>query len=106
MLSSYIIKTRTAKDIYQKELKKILNNYHSFIQKINNDFDLKNYQLLKVDTFTDMLEIRDTLSQPILMVESKLKDGVHFIIPSNTKLLFIYSLKEKDIKKKMRMEEL
>ena len=35
MLCFYIVKSRTPSDIYKKELKKILSNYHSFIQKIN-----------------------------------------------------------------------
>ena len=98
-MSLYIIKSRSARDIYKRELKHILNNYHSFIQKINNNFDLKGYQILKVDTFTDMLEIRDTVGQPILMVENKTKTGVHFIIPTNTKLLYTFTLKESNMKK-------
>ena len=101
LLIRYIVVTRTAEDIYQKELKKILNNYHSYIQKINNQFNLSMYQKLKVDTFTDMLEIRDTLQQPILMVENNNKDGVYFIIPSNTKILYTYCLKVSDIKNQM-----
>ena len=104
VLVRYIVKTRTAEDIYHKELKKILNNYHSYIQKINNEFDVTKYQKLRVDTFTDMLEIRDTLQQPILMVENKQKDGVYFIIPSNTKILYTYGLKLSDIKKQMKEE--
>ena len=98
----YIIKTRTAESIYQRELQKILNNYKSYIQKINNSFDLTDYQVLQVDDFTDMLEIRDTLSQPILMTENKEKTGVYFIIPSNTKILYAYSLKVSKIKKQMK----
>ena len=35
-----------------------------------NNFDFKGYQLLKLETFTDMLEIRDTIRQPILMKEN------------------------------------
>lgn len=101
ILVRYIVKTRTAEDIYHKELKRILNNYHSYIQKINNELDVSKYEKLRVDTFTDMLEIRDTLQQPILMVENKNKDGVYFIIPSNTKILYTYGLKLSDIKKKM-----
>lgn len=100
-LTKYIIDTRTAETIYQKELKKILNNYKSYIQKINTAFDLTGYQSLIVDTFTDMLEIRDTLQQPILMVENKENTGVYFIIPSNTKILYMYSLKVSEIKKQM-----
>lgn len=101
ILIRYIIKTRTAKEIYNKELKKILNNYHSYIQKINDKFNLKGYQVLKVNTFTDMLEIRDTLHQPILMVENEDNSGVYFIIPSSTKLLYIYGLKLSNIKKQI-----
>ena len=87
------------------ELKKILNEYHTYIQKVNNTFDLKGYQLVVIDTFDDMLEIRETLSQPILMVENKEKTGTYFIIPSTTKLLYTYTLivdknKKKDILKK------
>ncbi len=102
--SLFVTRNRTARDIYKRELKKILNNYHSFIQKVNNGFDLKPYQLLKIDTFTDMLEIRDTIQQPILMVENKEKNGVHFIIPSNTKILYTFSLKESEIKKQQESE--
>ena len=102
ILVKYIIKTRTAESIYQRELQKILNNYKSYIQKINNSFDLSGYQVLQVDEFTDMLEIRDTLGQPILMTENKEKTGVYFIIPSNTKILYTYSLKVSKIKKQMR----
>ena len=101
----YIKRTRTERDIYNIELKKILNEYHTYIQKVNNTFDLKGYQLVVIDTFDDMLEIRETLSQPILMVENKEKTGTYFIIPSTTKLLYTYTLrvnknKKKDILKK------
>ncbi|MBQ7105187.1 MAG: DUF5305 domain-containing protein [Bacilli bacterium] len=97
----YDIKTRTAENIYERELKKILNNYRSYIQKVNNTLDLSNYRPLKVDTFTDMLEIRDTLQQPILMFENKNKNNVYFVIPSTTKILYIYALKVSDIEKEI-----
>jgi len=100
----YEIKTRTAENIYEKELKKILNNYSSYIQKLNNDFDFKGYQLLKIDTFTDLLEIRDTVRQPILMKENNDKTGAYFVIPSNSKILYVYRLKVSDIKKKIHDE--
>ena len=96
---NYEIKTRTAENIYEKEMKKILNNYGSYIQKIGNDFKFQNYQLVKVDSFSDMLEIRDTIRQPILLKENKEKTGAYFVIPSNTKLMYVYRLKVSDIKK-------
>ena len=42
----YIIKTKSAEAIYNSELKKILNSYGSYIQKVNNEFQFKNYQVL------------------------------------------------------------
>ncbi len=100
----YTIQSRTAQNIYDKELKKILNNYKSYIQKIDNDFPMEKYQVLKVNTFTDMLEIRDTIASPILMVENKKKNGVYFCITGNNKILYVYGLKVQDIKKKMKSE--
>lgn len=102
----YVIKTRTAENIYEKELKKILNNYSSYIQTLSCEFDFKDYQLLKVGTFTDMLEIRDTIKQPILMRENDRKTGAYFVIPSSTKILYVYRLKISDIKKEIKKENL
>ena len=97
----YIIETRTAEDLYEREMKKILNNYSSYIQTLGNDFPLSEYQLLKVETFTDMLEIRDTIRQPILMKQNSNKTGAYFIIPSNTKILYVYRLKVSDLEKSL-----
>lgn len=100
-LGKYVVSTRTAENVYEAEIKKILNNYSSYIQKINNEFNLSGYQVLKVDTFTDMLEIRDTIQEPILMLENKNKNGTYFLIPSKTKILYSYGLKVEEIKKQM-----
>ena len=97
----YEINTRSAETIYEKELKKILNNYSSSIQMLGSDFNFKAYQLLKIETFTDILEISDKLRQPILMKENHEKTGAYFIIPSNTKLLYVYRLKVSDIEKEI-----
>ena len=103
-LIKFIYSTRTAEGIYSRELKKILNGYSSYIQKINNNFDMTGYQVLKVDTFNDMLEIRDTIQEPILMVENEEKSGTYFLIPSKTRVLYSYRLKVSDIKEKLDEE--
>ena len=97
----YEIKTRTAETIYEKELKKILNNYGSSIQILGSEFDFSNYHLLKISEFSDILEISDKLRQPILMKENNEKNGAYFVIPSNTKLLYVYRLKVSDIEKEL-----
>ena len=104
-LAVYIVNSRTAKTVYDKELKRILNNYRSYIQKINNNFAFRGYQVLKVETFTDMLEIRDTTNQPILMVENGGKDSVYFVIPTATKILYTYGIRVSDIQKEMNRKD-
>lgn len=100
----FIRNTRSAKTLYEIELKKILNNYRSYIQKVNSRFNLTGYQSLRVDNFTDMLEIRDTTNQPILLVENGSKSGAFFIIPTSTKILYIYSIKVSDYENKQKTE--
>ena len=98
----YEFKTRTAENIYERELKKILNNYSSYIQTLGNDFEFNESQLLKIDTFTDMLEISDRLRQPILMKQNNDKSGAYFVIPSNTKIIYVYRLKVSDIAREIK----
>ncbi len=52
------------------EIKSIMNNYDSSIQKIDTYYDIGTSQILKIDSFNEMLEIHDTLKQPILMLEN------------------------------------
>ena len=102
----YIRKSRTAQMIYEKEIKSILTNYDSYIQKINGSYDVGTSQVLKIETFNDMLEIRDTLKQPILMLENEYKTGTFFIIPATNSIIYTYALRVKDIKAKMEGKEI
>ena len=105
ILIRFIIRTRTAEDMYERELKKILNNYGSYIQTLNSEFDFRNYQLLKLNNFTDMLEIRDTVRQPILMKENETKTGAYFVIPTSSNILYFYRLRVSDIKRKIKQKK-
>ena len=51
------------------------------------------YQVLMVDTFKEMLEIRDTIDAPILMNDNEDQTCTRFIIPTNTKLLYMFEIK-------------
>jgi len=93
----YEIKTRSADTIYIKKLKKILNNYGGYIQEIADDFNLGGYQVIKIKTFEDLIEIRDTIKQPILMKQNKEKTNSYFVVPSASKCLYIYRLKLENV---------
>ena len=92
LLLIYSKKTESEEDKYNNELKKILNNYGSYISKVNDEFDTSEYQILRVQNFVDLLEIRDTMQIPIIMIENKETLTSCFIIATPNKLLYFYSL--------------
>ncbi|MBE6546958.1 MAG: hypothetical protein E7668_05920 [Ruminococcaceae bacterium] len=91
-LIAFVLLTRTKDTTYAGKVKRILNNYKSYIQRINNPFDKDGYQVLYVDTFGELLEIRETIQAPILVHENEDKTRTEFVIPTNTKLLYLYCL--------------
>ena len=90
LLLAFIYLTRTPDITYTTRVRKIIAQYKSYIQKINNMFETKGYQVIFVDTFDEMLEIRDTIQAPILMHENTDKTCCKFIIPTDSKLLYTY----------------
>jgi len=92
--------TKDETAIYQAKVKKILLNYDSYIQKINNNFDFNGYQQLEMKSFDDLLQIRDTIGQPILMSEKGSDKETDFFKNIKKNFLYIYKLKLKDINKK------
>ena len=89
----YTLKTRDMHIDYSRKVQRLVNNYKSFIQKINTPFERTGYQALEVNTFTEMLEIRDTLQMPILMYENEDRTCTTFMIPFDSRLLYIYEIK-------------
>jgi len=90
---AFIYLTRNTDINYEIKVKRILSSYRSFIQKIDNPFDCEGYQLLYVNTFPEMLGIRDTISSPILMSENEDATCTQFLIPTNTKILYVFEIK-------------
>lgn len=93
LLVAFIYLTRTPDVTYTARVKKILSQYKSYIQKINNLFETHGYQIIQVNTFDEMLEIRDTIQAPILMHENEDKTCAKFMIPTDSKLLYLYEIK-------------
>lgn len=93
VLAYYILITRDEHIDYERKVQKLLNSYKPFIQKIHTAFDSTGYQVLTVDSFSEMLEIRDTLQMPILMFENEDKTRSVFMIPTNTNLLYVFDIK-------------
>ena len=93
VLIVYVYKTRDMHINYARKVQRILSSYKSYIQKVLNSFNTDGYQVLYVDTFTEMLEIRDALQMPILMYENEDKTCTQFMIVSSANLLYVYEIK-------------
>lgn len=89
----FIQLTKTPDVTYTGRVRRTLTQYKSYIQKIHAPFDDDGYQVLELDTFEEMLEIRDTIQAPILMHENEDKTCAKFWIPTDSKLLYLYSIK-------------
>ena len=89
----FVFKSRNYDINYSIKVKRILSSYKSYIQRILNELDTTGYQLLYVETFREMLEIRDTIGAPILMNENEDKTRTRFFILTNTKILYMFEIK-------------
>ena len=97
----YILDTRSAETMYAQELKQILFSYKSYIQKSNNEISKKGYKVIQINTFNEILGLRDTMQTPILRYTSEEELSTEFIIISN-KILYVYVLSAKEIRNELR----
>ncbi|MBO5212714.1 MAG: hypothetical protein J6B60_04150 [Clostridia bacterium] len=93
---AFVYLTRNHDINYAIKVRKLVSNYKSYIQKINNEFDMSGYQILYVNTFNEMLGIRDTIQSPILMSENTDQTCTQFLISTNTKILYLFEIKVED----------
>lgn len=96
MFICFLYLTRNNDINYTIKIKKIINNYKSYIQKILNPFEYDAYKVITVATFKELLDIRDTVRSPILMYENEDQTCSTFVIPTNTDLLYLYEIKVAD----------
>ena len=101
MLIKYIIEKRSAETMYAQELKQILFNYKSYIQRSNTPIDTKGYKIISINTFEEILGLRDTMQAPILMYTEEEEERTKFMILSD-KIMYIYVLGAKEIREELR----
>ena len=95
-LICFVYLTRNTDITYEIKVKRLLRSYKSYIQQLMNSFDTEGYQILQLHTFNEMLEVRDIIQSPILMSENEDKTRTEFLIPTNTKLLYLFEIKVDD----------
>ncbi len=93
VLLAFVYFTKNEDINYVNKIKKILNSYRSFIQRIEGEFDTDGYQIVQIKSFVEMLGIRDTIQSPVLMWENKDETMTRFLIPTSTKILYVFEIK-------------
>lgn len=78
---------------YTAKVRKLVSAYSSYIQRMEGEFDDQGYQILTIKTFQELLGIRDTIQSPILMTENQDRTMSRFLIPTNTRLLYVFEIK-------------
>ena len=96
-LIRYNSKTRSAEKMYEDELRKILFDYKSYIQKINTKIDYKAYKIIKVNSFDELMGMREEIQSPILMYTEEGKRKTIFMMIKDD-MLFAYILGAKLIR--------
>ncbi len=100
-LIKYMIDTRSAEKMYEQELKRIMFNYKSYIQKTNNEINEGDYKVIQINTFDEILSLRDTIQAPILMYSKENERRAKFMI-INEGVLYIYILGSREIRNELR----
>ena len=99
-LVRYISDTRSAEKMYDDEMKKILFDYKSYIQKITDLLDYNDYKVINVETFKELMGMREELQSPILMYQEKNIRRTIFLMV-NQNLLFQFILDSNLIREKL-----
>ena len=101
-LIAYIIQTRSAETMYEKQLKRILNNYRTYIQKITDKIAVDEDKVMHTDSFNELLEIRDTIQKPILMIQESKYATKFYILTEGT--AFLYSISATEIREELKAQ--
>ena len=78
---------------YEAKIRKILRSYRSFIQRMEGEFDYEGYQIVIIQSFTELLGIRDTIQSPVLMTENHDETMTRFLIPTSNRILYVFEIK-------------
>ena len=97
------IASKPATETNSKQLEideKFIIDYNEYNRKISSEENLQGYKILKIGTFNEILEMRDTIQAPILMYAEN-EERTKFMIINND-VLFVYVLGVKEIRNELR----
>ena len=82
-------------NLFDKQVNKILKTYDRLIVESKNKINLDKYEIIKVDRFEELLDVRDNLKLPInYYVVTPHQKAEFYIISTN---VYMYTIKEVDL---------
>lgn len=98
-LTNLVFKVMGSSSIYQRKLNKILKEYDKHIVISRGDYSIDaDKKLIKVTTFSELLDARNTLEKPIVYVRVNNIKSEFYVEDSET--VYKYTLKEADFEGK------
>ena len=98
-LSNLVFKVMGTTSMYQRKLNKILREYDKYIVISRGDYDIdKSKRLVKVASFGELLDARNTLEKPIVYVKVNNVKSEFYVEDSES--IYKYTLKEADFEGK------
>ena len=91
-----ILGGRTKKSAYDKYIKKILNEYDRLIVETTTGPDTNHENTIKIDSFEELLDVRDNLNLPIKFHEVHKHQKCNFYINHNDEL-YLLTIKAVDL---------
>lgn len=88
------IKSSKRVSFYVKEKNRILKEYDLIIANVTSEIDTSNYQLINVESFSELVDIHDNIGVPILYYEEK-KDNLCYFSIIKDNVLYRYKLENK-----------
>lgn len=88
----------TNKSPYDKYINKILNEYDRLIVETTTAPDIENKNIIRIDSFNELLDVRDNLSLPIKYYIITKHQKCNFYINHNDEL-YLLTIKAVDIEK-------
>ncbi|GEM_PF-5933427 len=86
------IASKSAQEKYRRELGRIVSNYASYIQEIEEEIDISRYESWKIKNFEDLIEISERINQPILKVENIELMYTNFVVPVSDSRIYVYRI--------------
>ena len=98
-LSNLVFKVMGTTSMYQRKLNKILREYDKYIVISRGDYDVDgSKRLIKVASFGELLDARNTLEKPIVYVKVNNVKSEFYVEDSES--IYKYTLKEADVEGK------